>query len=54
MFNKTDMAVMERVRRQIDPLELSNRGKMFPGPGSAAPAAHGMHPLEKAGVITRE
>jgi len=34
-------------------LELSNRGKMFPT-GAPAPSAHGAHPLEKAGIISRE
>ena len=53
MFNPTDLDVMRRVRDCIDPLELSNRGKMFPT-GAPAPSAHGAHPLEKAGIISRE
>lgn len=54
MFNETDMAVMKRIRHAIDPQELSNRGKMFPG--GEAPALHtsGPHPLERAGKIFRE
>lgn len=54
MFNETDMEVMKSIRRAIDPQELSNRGKMFPG--GEAPALHsrGPHPLERAGVISRE
>lgn len=29
MFSETDLATMQRLWRSIDPLELSNRGKMF-------------------------
>jgi glycolate oxidase len=54
MFTETDLAVMRRVRRAVDPLELSNPGKMFPGGDVPAHAAVGAHPLEKAGVISRE
>ena len=54
MFNPTDLEVMARVRRALDPLELSNRGKMFPTGSPPPPAAHGLHPLERAGVISRE
>jgi glycolate oxidase len=54
MFSEADLALMQRIRRAIDPQELSNRGKMFPG-GEAPSLAHqGAHPLEKAGVISRE
>ncbi|MBO1436005.1 FAD-linked oxidase C-terminal domain-containing protein [Meiothermus sp. CFH 77666] len=53
MFAEADLAAMRRIRLALDPLELANRGKMFPG---EAPALqfHGAHPLEKAGVISRE
>jgi glycolate oxidase len=54
MFNPTDLAVMHRIHRAIDPLELSNRGKMFPSGEAPALTAHGAHPLEKAGIISRE
>jgi glycolate oxidase len=54
MFNPTDLAVMHRIHRAIDPLELSNRGKMFPGGEAPALTAHGAHPLERAGIISRE
>jgi glycolate oxidase len=39
MFNETDMAVMKRIWRSIDPQQLANRGKMFlaePVPAGAA------------------
>ncbi len=54
MFNPTDLAVMHRIHRAIDPRELSNRGKMFPGGEAPALMAHGAHPLERAGIISRE
>ena len=41
--------------RQLDPYAIANRGKMFAGTGAApALAHHGLHPLERAGVISRE
>lgn len=52
MFSPTDLTVMEELRRSIDPLELANRGKVFPD--SHAPALHpAPHPLERQGVISR-
>jgi glycolate oxidase len=51
MFTETDLDFMADLRRAIDPLELANRGKMFPADAPAhAPAPH---PLEVAGVISR-
>ncbi len=54
MFGENDIETMHRLRRACDPKEIANRGKMFPGGG--APALHqaGPHPLEVAGVISRE
>jgi glycolate oxidase len=54
MFSEADLAAMQRIRRALDPLELSNRGKMFPGGEAPALMHSGPHPLEKAGVISRE
>ena len=54
MFNETDMEVMKNIRRMIDPQELSNRGKMFPGGEAPALRMSGPHPLERAGKIFRE
>ncbi len=53
-FSETDMDAMWALRKAIDPLELANRGKVFPS--SEAPSLHqvGAHPLEQAGVISRE
>jgi glycolate oxidase len=54
MFAAIDLEVMAALRRSLDPAELANRGKMFPG--SEAPALHsrGPHPLEQQGIISRE
>jgi glycolate oxidase len=35
MFGEADLGAMHRLRRALDPLELSNRGKMFPLGASA-------------------
>lgn len=54
MFNETDLAVMKTIRHALDPQELSNRGKMFPGGEVPALHSHGPHPLEREGRISRE
>ena len=54
MFSEVDLRVMADIRRQIDPRELANRGKMLPGGEAPALISHEPHPLEKAGVISRE
>ena len=53
MFSEVDMQAMTDLRRAIDPLELANRGKMFPADDALTPPNHEPHPLEKAGVISR-
>jgi glycolate oxidase len=54
MFNAEEIAFLQRVRAAFDPLEIANRGKMFPLAGAPALTQHGLHPLEQAGVISRE
>ena len=54
MFNEQDIDAMHRVRRSFDPKEIANRGKMFPGGEAPALTHHGIHPLEAAGIISRE
>jgi glycolate oxidase len=54
MFNATDLGVMRRLRRALDPHELSNPGKMFPDGEAPALGSSGPHPLERAGIISRE
>jgi glycolate oxidase len=54
MFGEADVDAMLSLRRAIDPWGISNPGKMFPG-GAAASLSHaGPHPLERAGIISRE
>jgi glycolate oxidase len=54
MFTAAEIELMQRIRAAFDPLEISNPGKMFPGGSAPALAQHGLHPLEAAGVISRE
>ncbi len=54
MFNADEIDCMKRLRQAFDPLGIANPGKMFPGPEAPALAQHGLHPLEKAGVMSRE
>lgn len=54
MFNETDLDVMQAIRRQMDSKEIANPGKMFPSGEAPALRQHGMHPLEKKGIISRE
>jgi glycolate oxidase len=54
MFSADEMNCMERLRAAFDPLGLANPGKMFPAGGPPALAQQGLHPLERAGVISRE
>ncbi len=53
-FSELDVDVMHHIRLAIDPQEISNRGKMFPGGDAPVMKLRGMHPLEKAGIISRE
>ncbi len=54
MFTEEELDIMQTLRRAIDPKEIANRGKMFPGGEAPALKQHGMHPLERQGVISRE
>jgi glycolate oxidase len=54
MFDELDVDAMHRIRLAIDPQEISNRGKMFPGGDAPVMKLRGLHPLEKAGIISRE
>jgi len=54
MFSAEEIDCMSRIRAAFDPLGISNPGKMFPVSGAPALQQHGLHPLEKAGVISRE
>jgi glycolate oxidase len=56
MFGPAEIDFMQRLRGAFDPQGLANPGKMFPVSGAPAllAGARGQHPLEKAGVISRE
>lgn len=54
MYNEDDVDAFARIRTALDPKHVANRGKMFPGGEAPSLRMHGMHPLEKAGVISRE
>ena len=54
MFAASDIAFMEALRRALDPQEIANPGKVFPDGEAPALHAHAPHPLERAGVISRE
>ena len=52
MYADEDVAFMRRLHAAIDPKQLANRGKML-GAAEASDGGRGLHPLEKAGVISR-
>ena len=54
MFDESTIACFEDVRHAFDPDEIANPGKMFPGPEAPALQHPGAHPLEQAGIISRE
>jgi len=54
MFTADEIDCMKRLRAAFDPLGIANPGKMFPGGEAPALQQHGLHPLEKAGIISRE
>jgi glycolate oxidase len=54
MFSAAEIDLMQRLRAAFDPSGISNPGKMFPGGEAPALVQHGLHPLEAAGVISRE
>jgi glycolate oxidase len=54
MFSADEIDCMQSIRHAFDPDEIANPGKMFPGAEAPALQQRGLHPLEKAGVISRE
>ncbi len=54
MFSADEIDCFQRLRAAFDPLGISNPGKMFPGGDAPALTQHGLHPLEKAGLASRE
>jgi glycolate oxidase len=54
MYGQAEMASMHALRRTIDPRSIANPGKMLIDGEAPALTTSGLHPLEKAGVISRE
>jgi len=54
MYDEPSMEMLGRLRVAMDPKTLANRGKMFPTGEGEPFGLYGLHPLEKAGVISRE
>jgi glycolate oxidase len=54
MFSAEEIKCMARLRAAFDPLGIANPGKMFPSSEAPALQQHGLHPLERAGLISRE
>ena len=52
MYGEADLACMRAVRAAMDPHGVANPGKKL-APATAAAASHGLHPLERSGVISR-
>jgi glycolate dehydrogenase FAD-linked subunit len=52
MYAEADLDCMRRLRLAMDPGELANRGKKL-AEASGAGFGHGLHPLERAGIISR-
>ncbi len=53
MFDAPSIDAMRRLREALDPKTLANRGKMFPSGEGEPVGLYGLHPLEKAGTISR-
>jgi glycolate oxidase len=54
MFNAEEVDCMRKLREAFDPLGIANPGKMFPTAEAPALSQRGLHPLEQAGVLSRE
>jgi hypothetical protein len=52
MYAEADLDCMRRLRLAMDPGELANRGKKLAA-SAGTETSHGLHPLERAGVISR-
>jgi glycolate oxidase len=54
MFTAAELDCLRQIRAAFDPHGIANPGKMFPAAEAPALAQPGLHPLERAGVISRE
>ncbi len=53
MYGPEDTLFMHRIRDAVDSARLANRGKMLASAEAPALFSHGLHPLEKQGIIFR-
>lgn len=53
-FDESDLEMMVGLRAQIAPKKIASPGKMLSEGEPPALNLHGIHPLEKKGVISRE
>lgn len=53
MFSADDVKFMEDIRKQFDPNQVANRGKVFPESEAPSLRVVGLHPLEQAGIAHR-
>jgi len=54
MFGPDEIDCFRRLRDAFDPLGIANPGKMFPSEAAPSLRQRGLHPLEKAGLLSRE
>lgn len=54
MFGADEIDCFKALRAAFDPLGIANPGKMFPTALAPALRQQGLHPLEKAGLLSRE
>jgi glycolate oxidase len=54
LFSESDLDFQWQLRCVVDDLQIANRGKVFPSGETPTLTHAGPHPLEKAGVISRE
>jgi glycolate oxidase len=52
MYDEVSLDCMRRLRTAMDPKQLANRGKKL-ADSTDAGFSHGLHPLERAGIISR-
>ncbi len=52
MYDEASLDCMRRLRLAMDPQQLANRGKKL-AVSAGDGFSHGLHPLERAGIISR-
>ena len=54
MFSDDDIETMKNISQTFDPKGIANPGKMYPTGEAPSLGFSGLHPLEEAGVLSRE